>query len=160
MKRKTVLVAAVLVGAFLSLIRFSGSSVPSADAADPPATDAKIVVVESRMHDFMEGVFQSTYLRLKQSMAAEPANRQGWKALRSDALVLAEASNLLLIRKPEKDADKWTDLSVSTREAAANFYQAAKKQDFAGSKTTYEAMLTQCNACHKQFDDGKHQLTP
>ena len=38
-------------------------------------------------------------------MAAAPADNAGWKAVKSDALILAEGGNLLLLRQPPDEAD-------------------------------------------------------
>lgn len=116
--------------------------------------------VPVNMHDFMEGVFQSPYKRLKAAMAAEPKDAAGWRAIRSDALILAEGGNLLLLRLPKKDADLWIKSSVDSRDSGADLVKAARAKDFTGAKKAYEAMLHHCNACHKKFEDGKHILTP
>jgi hypothetical protein len=112
------------------------------------------------MHDLMESVFQSPYRRLKASLAAEPKDALAWKAVRSDALILAEGGNLLLLRKPEKDGDEWTKHSTASRDAGAAMFKAAKDKDFAATKKAYEKMLGHCNACHKKFDEENHVLTP
>jgi hypothetical protein len=116
--------------------------------------------LDVNMHDFMEGMFQVPYRRLKVAMEKEPADPSGWKALRSDALILAEACNLLLIRKPEKDVPDWIMYSVASRDAGADVIRGAKLKDFAASKEAYIRMLDHCNACHKQFENGKHILKP
>ena len=134
--------------------------VATARAADTEPAKATTKPVPVSMHDFMEGVFQSPYKRLKTAMAAEPKDAAGWKAIRSDALILAEGGNLLLMRLPEKDANLWTKHSVDSRDAGAELVKAAKEKDFQGAKKAYEAMLNHCNACHKKFEDGKHILTP
>lgn len=121
-------------------------------------TNAEPVPVN--MHDFMEGVFQAPYRRLKAGMAAEPKDAAAWKVIRSDALILAEGGNLLLMRKPEKDADLWTQYSVEVRDAGSELVKAAKAKDFPASRRAYEGMLTHCNACHKKFEEGRHILTP
>jgi len=116
--------------------------------------------VEESMHEFMEYVFQPTYKRLKQSMATEPADRNTWKAVKSDALILAESGNLLLLRKPEQHADVWNQHSVEVRELGGKLYRAAAKKDYKTARHNYTAMLTKCNSCHKAFAKGKHQLKP
>ncbi|MEQ1828013.1 MAG: hypothetical protein ABL921_18780 [Pirellula sp.] len=116
--------------------------------------------IDVNMHDFMEGVFQAPYRRLKQIMATEPKDAATWKALRSDALILAEGGNLILLRKPDKDLDAWQRYSVASRDAGGELVMAAKKKDFQGATVAYHAMLSHCNACHKQFLDGKQQLAP
>jgi len=125
-------------------------------AADPPTPQP----VEKSMHEFMEYVFQPAYKRLKPLMAAAPADNVGWKGIKGESMVLAEGGNLLLGRLPEKEGAAWAELSVAVRETGGQLYQAAKKKDFAAAKEHYEAMLKKCNACHRKFDNGKHQLAP
>ena len=124
------------------------------------ANVAETAAVEPDMHEFMEYYFQPTYLRLKAQMAAEPTNNQGWKAVKSDALILAEGGNLLLIRQPEKDAQSWQELSIQVRGLGGELYQAAKKKDYKSAQQHYKTMLTKCNACHQKFAKGEHQLAP
>lgn len=164
MNYKFKLIPLLLVAVFALLFSLTTTTPPigpvAARAAGNVSVDSQHVHVEKSMHEFMEGVFQGSYRRLKSAMAIAPTERQAWKAIRSDALILAESCNLLLYRKPDKEADKWVELSLATRDAGAKFYLAAKQRDFASSREAYEKMLTQCNACHKHFDDGNHQLEP
>ena len=129
-------------------------------AEDREIKKADIKPVPVNMHDFMEGVFQAPYKRLQAAMATEPKDGRAWKALRSDALILAEGGNLLLTRLPEKDAEAWSKYSVDSRDAGAELIKHAKAKDFASTKKAYETMLNHCNACHKQFENGKHILKP
>jgi len=131
---------------------------PATSRQPLPAED--VVPVEDSMHEFMEYVFQPTYLRLKQSMTAAPADNKGWKAIKSDSLILAESCNLLFSRKPADNAEDWIKHAKSSKELGAKLYSAAKAKDFAGATESYKAMLESCNACHRQFEDGKHILTP
>lgn len=129
-----------------------------AAAADKPG--AAPAPVKASMHDYMEALFQGPYKRLKPVIAAEPKDTAGWKAMRSEALTLAEGSNGLLLRKPEKDADEWTKYSTASRDAAAEVYKAARAKDYATAKKAYTTMIGHCNACHKKFDEHNHQLEP
>lgn len=153
------LVCSVCALVTAALVAGSGDPTPArgAEKADPKT---EIVPVPVNMHDFMEGVFQGPYRRLKTAMAAEPKDNAGWKAVRGDALILAEGGNLLLTRKPEKDAAEWSKYSAASRDAGADLVKAAKAKDFPAAKKAYEAMLGHCNACHKKFEDGKHILAP
>lgn len=118
------------------------------------------VAVEESMHDLMEYVFQPAYKRLRTGMATEPADRKAWRGVTADILTLAESNNLLLHRKPENDVTDWLQFSAAARSEGGKLYQAAKKAAYAEAKVHYAAMLIQCNACHKQFAEGKHQLEP
>lgn len=142
-------------------IRFvtNNVAVPRAEAADAPQT-AKATPVETDMHEFMEYYFQPTYKRLKVTMAAEPADKAGWRGIKADALILAEGGNLLLGHTPETDGPAWNELSVAVRNTGVEFYKAGKARDFASARKHYETLLKNCNACHDKFADGEHQLTP
>jgi len=123
-----------------------------------PTDDA--APVEDSMHEFMEYVFQPTYLRLKAGMVAAPADNKGWKAVKSDSLILAESCNLLFARKPDEHGEDWTRHATASKTHGAELYNAAKEKNFEAATSAYKAMLNNCNACHKQFEDGKHILQP
>jgi hypothetical protein len=124
------------------------------------AEPAKEEAVEEDMHEFMEYVFQPPYKRLKAALAIEPADKNEWKTVKSDSLILAESTNLLLSRAPEEDGMDWISHSTAVRSAGSQLYQAAKKRDYAATRSSFASMLNKCNACHRQFEDGKHILTP
>ncbi len=146
----------------LALLALAHTGSPEATAAAQKDKGPALAPtpVDTNMHDFMEGVFQAPYRRLKAAMAAEPKDAPAWKAIRSDALILAEGGNLLLLRKPAKDADLWAKWSALSRDAGGDLFKAAKAKDYPAAKKAYEAMLGHCNACHKKFEDGKHILAP
>ncbi|HAV33346.1 MAG: hypothetical protein ACK5TG_19100 [Planctomyces sp.] len=155
---KTALItAAAAVGCLLTVLAPESSrvawSVPAA-----PTDDVK--PVEDSMHEFMEYVFQPTYLRLKANMAAAPTDNKGWKAIKADSLVLAESCNLLFSRAPEGSAADWIAHAKASREKGAALYAAGKAKDFAAAGTAWKSMLESCNACHRQFEYGKHILQP
>jgi hypothetical protein len=156
----------VLAGFFVSAVCLNGpfsdrpagsilSAAPlSARTADGPE------IVEDSMHEFMEYVFQPTYRRLKVSMAGEPNDSKGWKAVKSDSLILAESCNLLFARLPEENTDDWVHHATASRVDGAALYQAARAKDFVKATSAYKSMLNNCNACHRQFENGKHILEP
>jgi hypothetical protein len=129
----------------------AGPQVDKKDAAKP---------VESDMHEFMEYAFEPTYRRLKPVIATAPTDNKAWKAIKADSLILAEGGNLLLIRQPEKDAADWARHSTQVRDTGGQLYEAAKAKDYAAARKHYEAMIQNCNACHKQFAAGEYTLSP
>lgn len=134
--------------------------VPTHAAVAATADDAATEPVESDMHEFMEYIFQPTFRRLKPAMASEPTEKSVWKAIKSDALILAEGGNLLLDRQPEDDRADWVKHSVQVREFGGQLYRAAKAKDYATARSHYESMTQNCNACHHQFAGGEHILAP
>jgi len=118
------------------------------------------VPVEPDMHEFMEYVFQPTFRRLKPAMATAPTDNKIWKAIKADALILAEGGNLLLMREPQDDIADWMNHSVEVRDFGGEFYRAARAKDHTTARKHYEAMIESCNACHHQFANGEHILAP
>ncbi len=116
--------------------------------------------VEKDMHEFMEYVFEPSYKRLRAHIAAEPADKSVWKAIKSDSLILAESSNLLWFRQPNENATEWNRLAIAVRRVGGHLYQAARKQNYDATRQNYIKMLEQCNSCHNQFAGGEHQLQP
>jgi hypothetical protein len=132
----------------------------SAQTVSTTAAETEIVPVEESMHEFMEYVFQPAYRRLRERMAMAPEDNNGWKAVKSDALILAESCNLLFGRGPDDEATEWAQHASAARTGGAALYKAAKTKDFAATTTAWKTMLENCNACHRQFEDGKHILQP
>lgn len=131
----------------------SAALIPTVPADEPR-------IVEDSMHEFMEYVFQPTYRRLKASMANEPADSKAWKPIKSDALILAESCNLLFMRKPDEDASDWAKHAAASRDDGAKLYKAARAKEFGAATDAWKNMLNNCNACHRQFEEGRHILSP
>lgn len=152
----------ILVAGQLLLVGY-GMGLGIANAVEPespPKGVATAEPVEDSMHEFMEYFFQPTYKQLKASLANETDDKNVWKSIKSDAMILAEGGNLLLSRTPVEDGDDWTNQSVQVRNFGGQLYRAAKTKDFAAATASYRSMIENCNACHKQFADGKYILTP
>lgn len=164
MKRATHLAClfAALSGVLLVLGLVGEGRSPRATAQAPEAAADKPEPVEPDMHEFMEYVFQPTYKRLKAAMEEEPDDDdgEGWTAIKSAGLILAEGGNLIMLRGPEEERAKWDAHAAAVRAQGGELYRAAKAKEFDAATEHYEAMLTACNACHNDFADGEHQLEP
>lgn len=159
--RSTNICFAPLVVVCVSVFVWSPVMDHSLAVADDFANAAGIMKsVDDDMHHFMEYVFEPNYKRLKVVMANEPKEKKSWKAVKGDSLTLAECANLLLTRVPDKDADEWRKLSIAVRTQGGELYAAARKADYSSAHKAYRMMLKNCNACHKNFAGGKHQLQP
>ena len=157
---KTRILFSFLFLASLGIVTWTLVTVDSpVEADDAKPADNDIQPVDDDIHHFMEYVFEPNYKRLKAAMATEPADKQVWKGIKGDALTLAECANLLAMRVPE-DGYMWKDISLRVRGQGSQLYQAARKSDYASARKAYTSMLQQCNACHKKFADGEHQLKP
>ena len=97
---KTIIWPTLLVLMFL----FGIVVVSNTQAEDEEVTHSlPLEPVEADMHEFMEYAFEPFFHELKDSMANPPANKKAWVPVKANALVLAEAGNLLMLRGPEED---------------------------------------------------------
>jgi len=158
--RKMSIACFLLLGLFSVGRLLWGPSADSARTAHAAEPAADVVPVESDMHEFMEYVFEPPYKRLKPVLAGESIDKAGWKSIKSDSLILAEACNLLIGRTEEKEVADWNGHSKKVRELGSALYAAAKKKDTAEAKKLWPGLLENCNACHKQFAGGEHMLQP
>ena len=154
----------LLVVVILSGIVFLTDSSTRLAQGDTPTSGAEnnesIPGPVDNMHHFMEYVFEPAYKRLRTSLATAPADKAAWKAVKGDALTLAEAANLLIRRAPKDNHGLWVERATDVRQQGARLFHAARKSDYATSQLAYRAMLSNCNQCHQKFADGKYQLDP
>lgn len=143
--------------AFLTLASLS-MVLPTSKAADKQKPQP--VAVEDDVHEFMEYAFEPFFHDLKSSLAAAPKNNKGWKAVKANALILAENGNLLMLRAPDEDAAEWNELSAQLRDQGGKLYRAAKKRDYDVAHAEYVKFVTACNQCHERFADGEHMQKP
>ena len=156
--RKLVVISSVL-GLVLALFALSNLSATRPAVAADEAQAAAPAPVEEDMHEFMEYVFQPTFKRLQQQMALEEKDRAAWKQIKSDSLILAEGGNLTMMRGGNDGAD-WNEYCRKVRYLGGALYKSAKLRDAGAARQHYVAMIEQCNACHKTYAGGEHQLEP
>ena len=93
------LIASVALGAYLQ---------PVVNAVPSSATSADLVPVDTNMHDFMEGMFQAPYRRLKEAIAKEPKDNNTWRAALFGSMARGDATS-------ESDIDIMIDLDSAHR---------------------------------------------
>lgn len=157
--------ASVCLTAAVLLAATSGITGPeqTAEAQDAQSSSQKssqLKPVEPEVHEFMEYINRPTYQRLKKAIGSEPQSEEGWESITSDALILAEAGNLLLMRGPEENIDNWNSHAVALRESGSALYKASQTQNFSSARKHYETMIRHCNACHDDFHHGRPNLQP
>ena len=81
--------------------------------------------------------------------AEAPREDKDWTAVRGQALVLAEAGNLLVIGSRERAGD-WTRMAVALREAAVAAVKAAEQRDATALADAGERVYETCEQCHQR----------
>jgi hypothetical protein len=109
-----------------------------------PVADTKLL---------MEGMVNPNLRGLGKLLADKPKDAEAWGFARGQALLIAEAGNLLLIRPPQSAAGEgpWMTHSSELRDAGAALARAAAAKDYAKSRAALANVANACNRCHQTF---------
>jgi hypothetical protein len=89
-----------------------------------------------------------------------PKNQKQWNDLRSQALMLAEAGNLLLMEGRARDQKNWALDSKMMIDLGAKAYTAAQNKDLDGLRALNDPLNAACVTCHQQYRPGYHRRPP
>lgn len=89
-----------------------------------------------------------------------PKNQKQWNDLRSQALMLAEAGNLLLMEGRARDQKNWALDSKMMIDLGAKAYTAAQNKDLDGIRALNDPLNAACVTCHQQYRPGYHRRPP
>jgi hypothetical protein len=113
---------------------------------------AQVPVVDT--HKLMDLLFKAPQKELKELMAEEPTERRAWNKMRDTVSILAEVSNLVLLRDglEYEKTEEWAELAVQSRDAAIAVLEPIQANDYPAAKEKYLVMIESCNACHTRFE--------
>jgi hypothetical protein len=80
-----------------------------------------------------------------------PKNDEEWTKVRNNALLLAEAGNLLMIGDRAKDQDVWMQMSQSLIDAGSAAFKAAEAKNAEGVMMAGDALYNSCEGCHMKY---------
>jgi len=144
MSRARLLVAAITLGILLPTMSFSQANRPERIAA--PKMEA---VAETQL--LMEGMISPNFRGIEKTLRGKP-DADGWTFARGQALLVAESSNLLLLRPPRNQGrDTWMSRAVELRESAAKLARFAAARDLLRSRDALVEVAASCNRCHETF---------
>ena len=74
-----------------------------------------------------------------------------WNVIRTQALMLAESGNLLMMPNRARDQGDWIKESKVMVDLAATAYRAALAKDMDGILAVNDKLADSCIACHQQY---------
>ena len=87
-----------------------------------------------------------------------PTDEKSWVDARSQALVLAEAGNLLMLGSRARDNMGWMRMSRALVDAAATAAGGAEKKDADALAGAGDIITAASEACHRPYRDGGRQM--
>jgi cytochrome c553 len=120
-----------------------------------PATGVRTLASVLQLHELLispasDAVFNAS--------TDPPADDKSWTAARDQALILAEASNLLMVGSRVRDNNNWMKMSRALVDAAALAANAAEKKDAKALEAATDAITSACMDCHRPYRDGGRQM--
>ena len=89
-----------------------------------------------------------------------PKTAQDWTTLRTQALMLAESGNLLMMDGRARDQKNWILESKMLIDIGAKAYKAAQAKDVDGIRALNDSLNAACVVCHYQYRPGYHRRKP
>lgn len=116
-----------------------------------PAAPKLEAVAEAKL--LMEGMAKPNFDALGKLLKDKPADADAWKFARGQALLLAESSNLMMLRPPKAKAaqDAWMNKAADLRTAATRLSRAAGEKDYGTARAALATVANACNRCHETF---------
>jgi hypothetical protein len=120
-----------------------------------PATGVRTLASVLQLHELLispasDAVFNAA--------SDPPTDAKGWTAARNQALVLAEASNLLMVGSRVRDNGNWMKMSRALVDAAALAASAADKKDAKALEAATDSITMACMECHRPYRDQGRQM--
>jgi cytochrome c553 len=130
--------------------------VPVASASAQRSTSGvRPIATVKQLHEIMITPASDAVFR---ASGDTPTNEKGWVDARSQALVLAEAGNLLMLGSRARDSMGWMRMSRALVDAAATAASAAEKNDADALAGAGDIITAACEACHRPYRDGGRQM--
>jgi cytochrome c556 len=104
----------------------------------------------------MRGLAEPNLTGLGKLLKDRPKDAEAWAFARGQALLLAEAGNLLMMRPPKTKAgeESWLTHAGELRESATALAKAAAAKDYLQARTALAGVANACNRCHQTFRVG------
>jgi hypothetical protein len=121
---------------------------------NPPA-GAKITpklepVAETKL--IMEGLVHANFRGLERLLGQKDPDARGWNFARGQALLIAEAANLLMLRPPKNQGQQaWFERSMELRGLATQLAQVLARKDLGRGRMSLQTLANSCNRCHQTF---------
>src|SRR5262245_59126736 len=107
-------------------------------------------VAETKL--LMEGLALANFRGLDRLLRQRPDAADAWAFARGQALLLAETSNLLMLRPPRNQGQlTWHERATELRDVATQMARYAGNRDYSKAKAAMYTLANSCNKCHQTF---------
>jgi len=140
----------------LAALLFCGAILAQAPPATAPSTPAQTPTIQSvgTMSELMLDIVYPTSDEIFYVGRNEEKTTKDWIDLRHNALMLAEAANILMADNRARDKDQWMKDARLLWEVGNKAYKAAKAKDLETLKGLNAELYEACQSCHVHYRPG------
>ena len=122
---------------------------PSLHAQVAPSRTAPLPV--GTMSELMVNIIYPASDAIFYVTTRTPASEAEWNQLQGQALMVAEAANLLMLPAHLRDEDRWLADAKLMRDAGAAAFKAAKARDVEALANLNDQLYQSCVTCHQHY---------
>ena len=130
------------------------AAAPSTEPAPAPSGPVPSARAVGTMSEFMLEVVFPTSNEIFYVGRNEEKTERDWIDLRKNALMMAEAANLLMSDTRAKDKDRWMRDAKLLWDVGDKAYKLAKAKDLEGLKALNDDLYEACQLCHVHYRPG------
>jgi len=128
-----------------------GAVLAQAPSTQAPSTEPTPLKSIGTMSEVMINIIFPTSNEIFYVGRNETKSAKDWEDLRNNALMLAEAGNLLMAENRAKDKDRWMKDATLLRDVGTKAFTAAKAKDLEGLKALNYELYEACQSCHEHY---------
>lgn len=144
-KWATRVIVACFLAVFVSPSFASAQNPGGRDAPDGPRP-------VGTMLELMEKIVYPTSNAVFYAGSRTPETEEDWNELETDALMLAESANLMMMSARAPDDDQWMRDAVLLLDAGEEAFEAARDRDIEGLRALNDPLYQSCVTCHDHYD--------
>lgn len=141
----------------MALLLAAGTTI--AQSPPPPAAPPPVRHVGT-MSELMVTVIRPASDAIFYIETRTPADGDGWTALEGQALMVAEAGNLLMLPGRARDQQQWMADAALMRDAGAAAFKAAKTRTVEAVAAVNDQLYESCVTCHRHYRSGYGRRPP
>lgn len=150
MRTMRVLSGVILLLASTAAVRAGGGLATAGQAVVPPVAQQPI----GTMSELMVTIVYPASDAIFYIETRTPATEAEWIALQGQALMVAEAGNLLMMPAHRRDDDRWLSDARLMRDAGAAAFRAAKAKNLEALVALNDQLYQSCVTCHQHYRPG------
>lgn len=139
---------------YFAIFLMVGAALAQAPSTPAPAPESARLKSVGTMKEIMVDLIFPTSNEIFYVSRNENKSPKDWMDLQQNALIVAEAANLLMAENRARDKDRWMKDAKLLQDVGAKAYKMAKAKDLEGLKGLNDELYEACQSCHEHYRPG------